>query len=175
MNTNKAIVIIIPLVIIGAVLVYLFTSSGSMEKQSSAMEEGEVMMEKSDTTMMENDSMEKMDDSMTEEGVMMSKSGSYTTYSPDKLAMASEGKVVLFFKASWCPTCRALDANLKQNLQHIPADVTILEVDYDSATELKQRYGVTVQHTLVQVDESGNKLAMWNGSPTLDSLISKLK
>ncbi|MEK7569398.1 MAG: thioredoxin family protein [Patescibacteria group bacterium] len=101
--------------------------------------------------------------------------GSYEPYSPEKLARAESGDVVLFFRASWCPTCRALDANIRTNSGSIPGAVTVLDVDYDNSTELKQKYGVTYQHTLVQVDASGNLIAKWQGSPTLSDLVSKIR
>lgn len=100
--------------------------------------------------------------------------GSYEVYAPEKLAKASDGKVVLFFKASWCPTCKALDGNIKANLDKIPSDVTILEVDYDKYEDLKKKYNVTYQHTMVQVDSSGEMIKKWSGSPTLDSILSNL-
>jgi hypothetical protein len=46
----------------------------------------------------------------------------------------------------------------------VPAGLTVVSVDYDSATELRKRYGVTVQHTFVQVDAQGNELAKFTGS-----------
>ena len=49
--------------------------------------------------------------------------GSYEAYAPEKLALANSGDVVLFFRASWCPTCRALDADIKAHLNDIPAGV----------------------------------------------------
>jgi len=101
--------------------------------------------------------------------------GSYESYAPEKLAFAETGNVVLFFKASWCPTCRALDKNIKENLSAIPTDLKILEVDYDNSQELKQKYGVTTQHTLVQVDKDGNMISKWSGSPTLLSLVAQVK
>ena len=107
---------------------------------------------------------------------MMVKSGSYEAYSPEKIAMASAShNVVLFFHASWCPTCRALDANIKENLKAIPENLTILDVDYDTSASLKQKYGVTIQHTLVEVDAKGNLVKKWLGSPTLASLVSEVK
>lgn len=107
---------------------------------------------------------------------MMVKHGSYEAYSSEKIAMASAShNVVLFFRASWCPTCRALDADIKANLKTIPENLTILDVDYDTSTSLKQKYGVTVQHTLVEVDAKGNLIKKWLGSPTLMSLISEVK
>lgn len=101
--------------------------------------------------------------------------GIYEIYSPEKITWAKDKKVILFFKASWCPTCRAVDADIKMHLATIPHNVAILEVDYDTTKELKQRYGVTYQHTFVQVDENGRMLAKWSGSPTLNALLEEIK
>lgn len=101
--------------------------------------------------------------------------GSYESYAPEKLAYTETGNAVLFFQASWCPTCRALDKDIKENLSNIPADLKILTVDYDNSQELKQKYGVTTQHTLVQVDKDGNMISKWSGSPTLLSLVAQIK
>jgi thiol-disulfide isomerase/thioredoxin len=161
MNTTKLIIIGI-VVIVGAAAWYLLAGPNIMD----------------DATMhddsMENEStpMEEDDPVMTGEGVS---GGSYEAYSPEKLALAEEGDVVLFFRASWCPTCRILDADLRANEANIPAGVTILDVDYDNSTALKQRYGVTYQHTLVQVDDEGNQIAKWSGSPSLSALLSNIQ
>lgn len=101
--------------------------------------------------------------------------GTYETYAPEKLSKAETGKVVLFFHASWCPTCRALNSNIEASKSMIPRDVTILKNDYDTETDLKKKYGVTTQHTLVQVDKDGNMLTKWSGGSTIESIISKLK
>ena len=125
-----------------------------------------------------------MDGSVTKAGEMMGKEGettmmkvgSYETYSPEKIAMASNShNVVLFFHASWCPTCIALDKDIKEHLKDIPSNLTILDVDYDNSSSLKQKYGVTVQHTLVEVDAKGNLINKWLGSPTLSALVAKVK
>ena len=111
-----------------------------------------------------------------EEGVMMTKAGSYEAYSPEKIAQAAaKGDVVLFFRALWCPTCRALDADINANLKNIPANLTILYVDYDNSTDLKKKYGVTYQHTLVQVDKNGTLIKKWTKSPTLTAFIADMK
>jgi hypothetical protein len=47
-------------------------------------------------------------------------------------------------------------------------------VDYDNSDELKKKYGVTYQHTLVQVDKDGNLIKKWSGSPTLTSLVKEV-
>jgi len=143
-----------------------------MEKE--AMEEQDAMM-KADTT--KTDSMMKKDEtSMMEKTDTMMKAGSYEAYTPEKVALASATHdVVLFFRASWCPTCRAVDADIKANLSKIPSSLAILDVNYDNSTALKQKYGVTYQHTFVQVDKDGNMIKKWSGSPTLSSLVSEVK
>ena len=102
-------------------------------------------------------------------------SGSYEIFAPEKLSKANDGKVVLFFKASWCPSCRALDSDIKSSLNDIPDGVTILEVDYDTNQDLRKKYGVTTQHTLVQVDSEGNAITKWSGGGSLETIISKLQ
>lgn len=144
----------------------------------------------SGTVMMEADTATSMDspDTMTAgaevtEDTMMDKpqatetmAGSYVTYSPEALAaLPADQKVVLFFKATWCPSCRALDADIKANLSTIPAGVTIMEVDYDTNTVLRRQYGVTTQHTLVQVDTTGVMVAKNSGTPTVATLVGQLQ
>lgn len=98
--------------------------------------------------------------------------GSYLTladYDADKAAYASTD-VVLFFNAAWCSTCKVARDNIEADLAGIPSDLTIVVVDFDTATDLRQKYGVTVQHTFVQVDADGNELAKWSGSVTADEI-----
>jgi len=142
----------------------------AMEKENTAMmdtETSEEMMKKEEGTM--------MNDSGAEKPEMMAKAGTYETYAPEKLAKAATGKVVLFFRAGWCPTCKALDMDIRSHLNNIPADVTILDVNYDTSAALKQKYGVTYQHTLVQVDAQGNMITKWSGGLALSDLVSKVQ
>jgi thiol-disulfide isomerase/thioredoxin len=101
--------------------------------------------------------------------------GVFTEYNESLLANAENGNVVLFFSANWCPTCRALKAHINDNKEDIPSDLTILEVDYDTTTELKKKYGVTYQHTLVQVDANGEQITKWSGGNTLGSIETQLQ
>ena len=118
---------------------------------------------------------EKMEQPVMQNKEVMMKVGSYEAYSADKLARAETGDVVLFFHASWCPSCRALNSNIESNLKSIPESVTILKTDYDKETELKKKYGVTYQHTLVQVDKDGKLIKKWSGGGTLDNLLSQIQ
>jgi thioredoxin 1 len=150
-----------------------------MQKEEGAMmekEAEEVMMKKEEGAMMEGEAMMEAEGAMmmeSEEGAMMeSEAGRYEVYASEKLASSQD--VVLFFKASWCPKCKALDADIKSRLGNIPADLTILEVDYDNSAELKKKYGVTYQHTFVQVDKAGNLIKKWSGSADLAALVAQV-
>ena len=80
-------------------------------------------------------------------------------------------KVVYFFHASWCPTCRAAEKVIVRD--GIPEGLTVVKVDYDSETDLRRRYGVTTQHTFVQVDPQGAELAKWTGSEGGAEILAK--
>tara|TARA_B100000508_G_C11461538_1_gene279481 strand:- start:2654 stop:3265 length:612 start_codon:yes stop_codon:yes gene_type:complete len=104
-----------------------------------------------------------------------SEPGVYTDYDPALLANASSGDVVLFFHAKWCPSCRALESDIKSNLGAIPSDVTIMVVDFDTAQDLKVKYGVNRQHTLVQVDANGNEIKKLTGlTNSLSQVVGQL-
>jgi thiol-disulfide isomerase/thioredoxin len=84
-----------------------------------------------------------------------SQPGKYEEYDEEAFAQA-EGRRILFFYAPWCPQCRALDASIQEGT--VPRGVAIFKTDYDSHQELRQKYGVTMQTTLVEVDENGNEV-----------------
>lgn len=48
----------------------------------------------------------------------------------------------------------------------------MFKVDYDSATDLRQRYGVTLQTTVVFVDDDGGEISksVLYDEPSVDSL-----
>lgn len=101
--------------------------------------------------------------------------GRYETYDASRVAEEGFTQTVLFFHAPWCPECRAFDkaitnADLSDGLQ-------ILKVDYDSSTELRQKYGVTLQSTFVSVDSQGNEVSTWVGygkDKSVDEIVSNL-
>jgi thioredoxin 1 len=90
--------------------------------------------------------------------------GAYLTRAEfaEQAAARAGTKVVYFFHASWCPTCRATEQAIARD--GVPAGLTVVKVDYDEETDLRRQYGVTTQHTFVQVDPSGAELATWTGS-----------
>ena len=99
----------------------------------------------------------------------------YQPYSEAALAAAGpDDTVVLFFSAAWCSTCKVLRDDIAANQESIPDDVRILLVDFDDSTELKQQYAVTLQHTLVQVDRTGDGIARWQQSRSLDEILATI-
>jgi thioredoxin 1 len=78
-------------------------------------------------------------------------------------AFAKRGPAVLFFAASWCPTCQAALKDLDENGARLARDITVILVDYDSSAALQAKFGVKSQHTFVQIDASAKKVASWNG------------
>lgn len=168
MNSIKTtIVIVIGVLIFGAVYFFVqgrrdseIIKTDNEQGQDAMMDnniEDEAMMK--DTTGMQN---QDVDTKVTESQVSK---WIYADYSSETVASArADGqKVVLFFWAAWCPFCKAADAEFQSNLEEIPGGVTLLKTNYDTETELKQKYGVTYQHTFVQIDSSGEQLAKWAG------------
>jgi thiol-disulfide isomerase/thioredoxin len=84
----------------------------------------------------------------------------YAQWEGDQSAYAGTD-VVLFFHANWCPKCRDTEASAKAGM---PSGLTLVKVDYDDATSLRQRYGVTLQHTFVQIDGSGRSVKKFVGT-----------
>lgn len=99
--------------------------------------------------------------------------GAYVDYS-DGAIEATPGPKVLFFHASWCPQCRALDEDLRA--RGVPDGLTVFKVDYDSRTDLRQKYGVTIQTTVVFVDDSGELISrsVLYDDPSVASLVAAM-
>lgn len=189
MNKNIGIIVgvVALVVIVGGVYASMnsgndaMTAKEKMEQQAKMEGAGGSISETKETMMKDGvtktDSMMKKEEaSVMDKGDIMMKAGSYEAYASEKVTLASATHdVVLFFRASWCPTCRAVDADIRANLGKIPSSLTILDVNYDTATALKQKYSVTYQHTFVQVDKDGNLIKKWSGSPTLTLLVAEVK
>lgn len=98
---------------------------------------------------------------------------SYADYQAKMGMLAGQGsKVVLFFHAPWCPDCRGTDAAL--NASGVPDGLVVVKVDYDSMGELKQKYGITQQHTFVQIDANGALVKKWSGAKDGAAIKSQL-
>jgi len=119
--------------------------------EDGEMDDASEDTEGEDSTMDDKEGEEMMDDESDDTATPTV--GTYAPYTEDAIANAS-GKVVLAFFAEWCPACNAADKDLNANGDQLPGDVTVLEVNYDDATALKEKYNVTGQHTFVQIDSA---------------------
>lgn len=164
--------------ILAVVVVFMVVNSKNKDlaevspnSQESAMEEKDSTMKQEETTqvepgMVKEETMQKEEGSTEEKDAIMQKQpGAYVDYSKEALAQATSegGRAVLFFWAAWCPFCKEANTDFLNNLGQIPKGVTVLKVNYDTEKELKTKYGVTYQHTFVQVDVQGNLITKWNG------------
>lgn len=203
MKNPKMMMIVAALVVVlGAGLVFSLNSSDGddaassevmekkdgevMEKDGDAMEKEEGVMEKDgdamekhdDSEAMEKDgeAMEKDGDVMEKEDSAMEKSSNFITvsqYDADKSTYSDSDKV-LFFHASWCPICQGIEDEIEEDSSKIPEDAVFIKADFDSETELRQKYGVTTQYTFVQIDNEGNQIAKWSAT-SLDKAISGIQ
>ncbi len=150
------------------------SAMASDEMASDEMASDEAMSEETEGHSDDMASDEGSSDEMTaSDDAMMSDAGAYISladYESGKDMYDAAGDVVLFFNASWCPTCQETQKNLEGDPAAIPAGLTIVKVDYDDSDELKQKYGITTQHSFVQIDAAGNELAKWTGSSTADEI-----
>jgi thiol-disulfide isomerase/thioredoxin len=138
------------------------------KKKAAAMKKAEA--KKKAAEMKKAEAKKKAAEMKKEADKMSMGKGSYSEYDASKLSNAEHGTVILFFNATWCPTCVAANKNFNGSTP--PDGLTLLKVDYDDSTELKRKYGVTYQHTFVQVDKSGKLIKKWNGSKSYDELLS---
>ncbi len=189
---NKPVLIgsIVLLLIIGIVSIAISKNNKKQvaDKQSEnalAMkkDENEAMQKQTETLSMsdkENSSTEAMTDTKNgsvsqDSTMMMSTSSTYLDYSEEVLAEAlkaqqSGRKVVLFFHAKWCEYCVAADKDFKEKIgtDAFPKNITLIKTDYDTQKELKRKYGVTTQHTFVQIDSNGNQITKWISGESAD-------
>lgn len=101
---------------------------------------------------------------------------SVVAYGGESAAMmaAKAGPTVYFFAASWCPTCQATYKDIVANFGMLPMKTQIVFVNYDTEKDLKSKYGVTYQHTFVQIDAMGKAVKTWSGTATVKDILKKI-
>jgi thiol-disulfide isomerase/thioredoxin len=146
--------LLISLIIIGVIIAgaaYLFTSAGTKDAKQQMIDTDETQQTEQTTT----------------------SGGAYINYK-DGVITNTSGTKLLFFHAAWCPQCRELEADIKKS--GVPEGVTIIKVDYDTNQPLRQKYGVTLQTTLVKVDDNGELIKKFVAydDPSLDAVKKNL-
>lgn len=161
---NKQIVRIVLVIVlaIGGGLTYLVASSNDNEPETTQTTSKQPTAEDfgTDLQLREGDSVNIS-------------TGKYVDYTANVIAQ-TQGTKLLFFHAPWCPQCRDLESDIKNN--NVPDGVTIIKVDYDTNQALRQKYGVTIQTTVVRVSDSGElqeKYVAYD-EPTLAAVVKNL-
>lgn len=153
MKNFKLVFVILGLIILGGGI-YKFTTA--------SIKKPEVMMKK-DLTVTETpkqEVMEKKDESANSR---------YLSYSKTVFDTSSDKHRVLYFYATWCPTCKIANEDFTANPNKIPEDMVVIRTNYNDPEtdqeekELAKKYGISYQHTFVQIDAQGKELKKWNG------------
>lgn len=100
--------------------------------------------------------------------------GAFLPYDESNLVQFASARHVIFFGATWCPGCRLLVSDITENQDTIPAGLIIHRADFDTDLALRQKYGVTVQHTFVEVNNTGALIKKWNGGYSLEDVLAAL-
>src|SRR3989338_2346256 len=164
MKNKKIIFIIITILAVIGFGTYILFQNSSQSDENTATAPNNSMMKKDDRPM-ENDTIA---------------CSRYIQYSKSTIDSASSNRRVLFFYASWCPTCKPADASFTQNASKIPDDVTLIRVNYNDPEtdqeekDLAKKYGITYQHTFVQIDSLGKEITKWNGGQ-INGLLANIK
>lgn len=90
------------------------------------------------------------------------------------MKLAETKPTVLFFKANWCPSCNSAYKKFSEGAEQIKG-INLVIVDYDKSKDLQAKYGVTYQHTFVQVADNGESIIKWNGgdiSKLLENIVT---
>ncbi len=100
----------------------------------------------------------------------------YMLYSPELVDMAMEHwlTIVLNFRASRCPRCKATSEDIISNQMRIPRNAIVIETDFDTTKELQKKYWVTMQTTFVFLDEQWNVLKKTEKLSWIDQLVEEL-
>ncbi len=179
---NKTIVIagVVILVLVGGGL--FVANQNSQQSEQAKMEQEKAAMEENETP--EQEAMEKKEGEARAEkdGDKMVKSNSsrYVEYSKTILTQSKDLRRVLYFYATWCPSCKVANEDFTANPNKIPEDVVVIRTNYNDPDtdqeekDLAKKYSITYQHTFVQVDSTGKEITKWNGGGT-DELIDKIK
>lgn len=169
MARKQVIIISIFLALVVGAIAYLALSSNDETAMQSMREQNKTQTEQAPTNAQATETTPAMDTPPAPSG----KPGTYVDYYEGIVANTA-GTKLLFFHASWCPQCRTLESDIKAS--QIPGDVTIIKVDYDTNQALRQKYGVTIQTTLVRVDDNGTAVKKYVAyqDPSLDAVIKNL-
>jgi thioredoxin-like negative regulator of GroEL len=85
--------------------------------------------------------------------------------------LAKKQTVVYFFSATWCGECQETYRDIQAHWRTIPKDFTLIYVNFDKERQLRQKYGVTIQHTFVVVGPNGERKKIWVGTVPIADIV----
>ncbi|MCP4523521.1 MAG: peptide-methionine (R)-S-oxide reductase MsrB [Candidatus Gracilibacteria bacterium] len=97
----------------------------------------------------------------------------YTNYSDEKLQNAKEEFLILFFHATWCPSCTKFEEKVLE--ETIPDNIKIFKVDFDTQHTLRKKYNIITQTSFVLVDNNGNVKKRWIGAKQIQDIVQQLQ
>ena len=97
----------------------------------------------------------------------------YSAAALDEAQKANQ-PVALHFHADWCPTCRAQDKVVQTLKTEKGLELTILTVNYDTEKDLKRRFKVNSQSSLI-VLRGQKETARLVGDTSTDGIRDALK
>lgn len=167
-------------IIIGAIILIFaigyFATNNADEAATVVQESATDTISETETVTTEETTIteESVDDAVTTDSAATATAapGVYTAYDADAIAQSDAEHILLFFHATWCPSCKALDADIVANADSIPAGVEIYKIDYDTATDLKRQYGVTTQHSIIEITASGEAESGISHGLTLEDVLA---
>lgn len=161
MKNFKLVLVVLGLLIFGA---GIYKFSRLTTKKSEVMMKKDIVKEKKENEKMTADK----------------NASRYVEYSKTALDKAATSRRVLYFYATWCPSCKKANEDFTANPNKIPKDMIVIRTNYNDPDtdqeekDLAKKYGITYQHTFVQVDAQGKELTKWNGGQT-DELLTNIK
>lgn len=101
----------------------------------------------------------------------------YMYYSPAAFdaAVSADLTVVINFRASRCPRCKATSEEIIAHQSEIPNWVIVLEANYDTTKELQESLGVTMQTTFVFFDTNWQITKKVEKLSGIDQLLEELR
>lgn len=170
---KKTIIIILTVVFVSFITGWVFVNLKDENTSSNDLNTQEVSNQQDNASDSQSIS-ENQSESPNIKSEPTANSGQYIDFDQKSFDSNRQSERILFFYASWCPKCRALEADINKN--GVPSGKTIFKVDFDNSQDLKQKYGVTLQTTLVKVDSEGNQISKYVAydNPTLNNALSNL-
>ncbi len=126
------------------------------KEQVNAIEERQKMQAQKDAEMEQKDEVPMEDSAAMDTDTEVASETSYSSFTDGVIGNGETS--VLFFHATWCPACKKNDGLLTSWYNAEDFGRSVYKLDFDTATELRKKYGVNGQDTFVLIDGSGNEI-----------------